>query len=162
MRQDEVCERLQDFAEAEGQLLTLLVFMIFGGLFVPDCLNQLTWPMAAYAAAALVLVRPLAVRIALLFDRLSGRTVLFLGWFGPRGIASLLFVLLMLETDPIPGRETIRATVMLTVLISIVAHGLTAQPAAERYGRHADDLAETAHEKRPVRPLRPRIRPRSG
>ena len=135
-------EELFHFAEEEGQLLTLLTFMIFGGAFAAPRLDDLTWQIAVYAAFSLTLIRMLPVAVALLGLRFQRETVGFLGWFGPRGLASIVFGLLVLEAHDIVGRDEIFAAVTWTVLLSIFAHGLTAAPLARWYGRRTDEMAE--------------------
>lgn len=128
-----ICACLYEFAEAEGQLLTLLLFMVFGAVMVPTALDHLGWRVILYVFMSLTVVRMVPVAISLLGARLRRDTVLFLGWFGPRGIASILFGLLVLERSDLPGREEILVIVMTAVLLSVFAHGITAFPAANWY-----------------------------
>ena len=156
-------EELFHFAEEEGQLLTLLTFMIFGGVFAAPRLDDLTWQIALYAALSLTLIRMLPVALALLGLRFQRETVGFLGWFGPRGLASIVFGLLVLEAHDIAGRDEIFAAVTWTVLLSVFAHGLTAQPLARWYGRRTDEMAEQPElaampEMEPVGEMRIRFR----
>ena len=76
---------------------------------------------------------PIAISIS--GTGLSHGSKLFLGWFGPRGLASILFALLILEKYPIPGAETVLVTVVASVLMSVLLHGVTAGPLAAAYGR---------------------------
>ncbi len=131
-----------EFSEEEGQLLVLLTFMIFGGAFVGPALDELTWRIALYAVLSLTVVRFVPVAVSLIGMRLQRDTVAFLGWFGPRGLASIVFGLLVLETMDVPHREEIFLVVVWTVLLSVVAHGLTAQPGANWYGTRAELMAE--------------------
>ncbi len=134
-----VCSRIYDFGEAEGQLLTLLVFVVFGALMVPEAVAALrdgpggVAPALAYAALSLSVVRMLPVALALLGAGLRPASVAFLGWFGPRGLASILFALLIVEERGGAAAEQIQAIVVLTVLASTLAHGVTAFPLASRY-----------------------------
>jgi NhaP-type Na+/H+ or K+/H+ antiporter len=122
------CEYLYEFAEAEGHSLVLLAFFIFGAGPATDLLTRAV-PVEAIVigVASLVIVRPLAIAVSLWGQHLNRRTVLFLGWFGPRGLATIVFALVAWEelgvVDPI-----IADIVNLTVLTSIVAHGLSAVP----------------------------------
>ncbi len=131
------CNRfVLDFAEAEGQLLTLFVFMVFGAVLVPDLFAHLTWQMVAYAVLALTVMRMVPVAISMIGAKLLPGTVLFLGWFGPRGLASILFALLVVEETM--GNAVAEQIIMLTILtvaLSIIAHGVTAAPFANWYGR---------------------------
>jgi NhaP-type Na+/H+ or K+/H+ antiporter len=135
-----------EFAEEWGQMLNLSVFFLFGLLTAraaPEC--DLT--SALYAALSLTVVRMLPVAIALLGTRLSGATVLFMGWFGPRGLASIVLGLVYLEQElQFPGEETIRLAVMATVLLSILAHGLSAAPGINLYARKIASLDPAAPE----------------
>jgi NhaP-type Na+/H+ or K+/H+ antiporter len=129
-----VCTRLYDFGEAEGQLLGLLVFVAFGAVLVPAALAHATPAALLYGLASLTVVRMLPVALSLLGSGLRPASVAFLGWFGPRGLASIVFVLLVVEGRHIPGAETLETVVVLTVLASTVLHGITAYPLAQRYG----------------------------
>ena len=133
-----ICTCLYEFAEAEGQLLTLLMFMVFGAVMVPTALDHLGWQVILYVVLSLTVVRMVPVAISLLGSRLRSHTILFLGWFGPRGIASILFGLLVLERSELSGREEIFVIVTAAVLLSVVAHGVSAFPAANWYARHIE------------------------
>ena len=89
-----------------------------------------------YAVLSLTLVRMVPVALALIGSRLGRDTVLFVGWFGPRGLASLVFALLGLEALGGEADEAV-AVIAVTVLLSVVAHGFSAAPLAARYGRAA-------------------------
>ena len=136
----QVCGCLYEFAEAEGQLLALLTFMIFGGVLVWPMLGQLNWLIALYGVLSLAVVRMLAVAFSLIGAGLQPDTFLFLGWFGPRGLASIVFGLLALERSNIAGREEIFAIVIATVLLSVFAHGLTAAPGTNWYAARAEEM----------------------
>jgi hypothetical protein len=100
-----------------------------------------------YAVLSLTVVRMLPVALALAGTRLARPTVLFMGWFGPRGLASIVLGLVYLEQQTqLPGEGTIRLAVMATVLLSIVAHGISAMPGIRRYAREAARLPPTAPE----------------
>jgi NhaP-type Na+/H+ or K+/H+ antiporter len=125
------------FVEQSGALASMVSWLTFGALAVPFIGDWLSWKVVAYALLSLTVVRMLPVGLALArakgFDR-SG--VLFIGWFGPRGLASVIFALLALEDLHGAGTEVV-AVIALTVLLSVVAHGLTANPLARRLGREA-------------------------
>ncbi len=122
-----------EFAEDWGQLFNLAVFFLFG-LLVARAWTQFTPAALLYAALSLTAVRMLPVWLALAGTGLSRTTVLFMGWFGPRGLASIVLGLVYLEQElHNPGEETIRIAVMATVLLSIFAHGLSAMPGINLY-----------------------------
>jgi len=124
-----------EFTEDWGQLLTFVVFFLFG-LLVARAWQQFSLAAALYAVLSLTVVRMLPVAIALIGTRLSQATVLFMGWFGPRGLASIVLGLVYLEQEAhLPGESAIRLAVMMTVLLSIFAHGLSAAPGIGLYAR---------------------------
>ncbi|MCG9698158.1 cation:proton antiporter [Shewanella sp. Isolate11] len=128
---------IEDFAESEGELLVLISFFIFGLAFVPITLPFVTVNVLLYSLLSLTLLRMLPVIISLLGSRLNLATMAFIAWFGPRGIASILYVLIVAhEMGGIKGFETLYAVVTTTVLMSIIAHGLSAQPLANWYAKH--------------------------
>ena len=143
-----VGERLIRFTEAEGQLLNLSVFFIFGVL-VAGLLQSLSWTVVLYALLSLTVVRMLPVALSLLGTRLRGVSVLFAGWFGPRGLASIVLGLVVLEEAPLlPGRDEIELVVSLTVLLSVLLHGVTAAPLSAAYARKVEGMAADVPEKR--------------
>ena len=122
-----------EFAQDWGQLINLAVFFLFGGLAVKSW-PQLTGAMLAYALLSLTLVRMVPVALAMMGTGLNRATVLFMGWFGPRGLASIVLGLVFLEQETrLPGEDTIRLVVIVTVFISIFAHGLSASPGIALY-----------------------------
>ena len=117
-----------EFAEEWGQLLNFFVFFLFG-LLVAGAWRHFSPAVAVYAVLSLTLVRMAPVALALAGTGLSPPTVLFMGWFGPRGLASIVLGLVSLERHAgLPGESTIRLAVMATVLLSIFAHGISALP----------------------------------
>lgn len=138
-------EHIEDFAESEGELLVLISFFLFGLAFVPRMIDYVTIQVCLYAFLSLTFLRMLPVMFSLLGAQLDGKkldlsTMTFVAWFGPRGIASILYVLIVAhEVGDVSGFETVYATVMVTVFLSIVAHGLTAQPLANWYGKTHQD-----------------------
>ncbi|MCZ6784707.1 MAG: cation:proton antiporter [Proteobacteria bacterium] len=153
-----VCRCLYDFTEVEGQLLVLVTFSLFGALLVFPSAPHWNWTVALYAVLSLTVVRMVPVAISLFGTRLRPVSVLFLGWFGPRGLASILFGLLIVERLEIPHHDEIFATVILTVLASVFLHGASAAPAARAYGRRVAPLPEAEpmpeHEPAAEMPLR--------
>lgn len=151
-----ICTCLYEFAEAEGQLLTLLVFLIFGLVMVPLALEHMSWRLAAYAVLSLTVIRMVPVALSVIGLRLRAATTLFLGWFGPRGIASILFALLVIEEFDLTGERIVLAAAVVTVLFSVFLHGLSAFPASQWYHAHLVPRT-TAHEHRPVTELPVRL-----
>ncbi len=138
-----------DFAAEWGQLLNLAVFFLCGTLSVTAWAHW-TWPMALYAVLSLTLVRMAPVALALIGSGLSRASVLFVGWFGPRGLASIVLGLVFLEQEVhLPGEETIRLVVIATVLLSIFAHGLSAGPGIALYTAKVKSLEPGAPERAP-------------
>lgn len=151
------CHDAADFTEDEGQLLALLTFLFFGALLLAPRLDNLTPTVAIYALASLTVVRMVPVAISLIGKGLAWPTVAYLGWFGPRGLASILFGLAVVEDIELTNEDLVLDVVAWTVAASIVLHGLSAGPAAERYadwfdGRddeHPMPEAEQVDEMRP-------------
>lgn len=137
-----LCSSLYEFAEAEGQLLMLLSFVVFGAAMVGPGLDGLAPSTLLYAVASLTVVRMVPVWISLTGQGLENVTKAFLGWFGPRGIASILYGLLLLEGSNLPHLETVFAVTMLTVLLSVVLHGVTAWPGVHWYGGWAESMKD--------------------
>ena len=122
-----------EFTEEWGQLINLGIFFIFGVL-VARSWHGVTAPMLLYAVFSLTVARMLPVALSLIGAGLARSTVAFMGWFGPRGLASIVLAMVYLEADlHLPGEDTIRLTVLATVMLSILAHGLTARPGIDRY-----------------------------
>ena len=137
-----------EFAEAWGQFFNLSVFFLFG-LLVARAWPDFGLAHVVYAVLSLTVVRMLPVGIALTGTGLSHATVLFMGWFGPRGLASIVLGIVYLEHAPHSGgTDTVRLAVMVTVLISIFAHGLSATPGTNVYNRRLTALDRDAPENR--------------
>jgi NhaP-type Na+/H+ or K+/H+ antiporter len=137
-----ICPRLHAFGEAEGQLLTLLVFLLFGAVLLPSGLREADAAVWGYAALSLTLIRMLPVAVALWGSGLRPVSFAFLGWFGPRGLASILFALIVSERFDVVHAEWIEAVVGVTVLLSVFAHGASAYPFASRYAQHVGARAQ--------------------
>ena len=106
----------------------------FGALAVGMMLPHVTWQIVAYAALSLTLIRMVPVAIAMLGTGAQLPTVAFIGWFGPRDLASIVFALIALEKG-IPDRQTLLTTVMLIILLSVFLHGLSSVPLVAAYSR---------------------------
>lgn len=127
-------QKLYDFGEAEGQLLTLISFLLYGAVMIVPSLSEATWQMWLYAIGSLTITRMLGVAISTIGSGLQPISVLFIGWFGPRGIASIIYGLVIVEEERLVSSNLIFTAMVITVLISIFAHGLTAVPGANWYG----------------------------
>ena len=124
---------LVPFVEETGALVSLLVWLAFGAVALVSALESLTWPMVLYAILSLTVVRMVPVLVALVGARLDWATSVLVAWFGPRGLASVVFALLALEDLGDAAAKPAVAVITLTVVLSIVAHGATAEPLATRY-----------------------------
>lgn len=117
-----------------GDMLALLTWVLFGSAMVPDALNNITFANITYGVLSLTLVRIVAVAIATGGIGLDNWTKLFVGWFGPRGLASIVFVVMVVDAA-IPNSQTILTTTTITILLSVIAHGITANWLSIYYGR---------------------------
>jgi len=129
-RESEEASRLN---EEIGALLGGLTFLIFGAVLLGPALEHVSWQIALYAVLSLTLIRVLPVTIAMIGTGARWQTVGFLGWFGPRGLASIVFAVIAVEEAHLPGADTILITTYLTIGLSVFAHGITAAPLARRY-----------------------------
>ena len=157
-----VCTRVHEFGEAEGQLLTLVVFLIAGGVMLPEALPHWDHRVWLYAVASLSVVCMAPVAFSLIRSGLRPATLAFVGWFGPRGLASILYARIVVG-EGLSVSALLESTVALTVLLSTFLHGVTAYPLARRYGEllaAAPDQA--AEERHPVSELPVRIRHAHG
>jgi NhaP-type Na+/H+ or K+/H+ antiporter len=137
-----------EFTEGWGQIFDYLVFYLFG-LLGALAFRQFSPAYVAYAVLSLTLVRMVPVAVALIGTRLHRTSVLFMGWFGPRGLASIVLGLVYLEEEArLPGEETIKLAIMATVMLSIFAHGFSALPGVDLYARKIADLDASAPERR--------------
>lgn len=129
-------EREATYAEQSGAALTLVVWLLFGSVIAPITIASFDWRVAAYAVLSLAAVRMVAVALALIGVGFHPATVALIGWFGPRGITSVIFALLAVE-ELGPRADAAGAVIGLTVLFSVFAHGISAVPLAKRYGASA-------------------------
>jgi NhaP-type Na+/H+ or K+/H+ antiporter len=150
-----------ELPELGGELLALVVWFVFGAALVPVALDNLDAAVIVYAFASLTIVRMLPVVLSLIGSGLDRPSVVFIGWFGPRGLASVVFALLAVEELGKTGSHlaTAIATVTLTVLLSVVLHGVTAGPGGRRYVQY-ELGAETEEE--PVSVRRRSFQPPAG
>ena len=127
-------EGLMPFVEETGGLVSLLVWLAFGAVAVVPALESLSWQTGLYAVLSLTLIRMLPVSVALAGSGLDRVAVAFVGWFGPRGLASVVFALIALEDLGSSDAGPAVAVITVTVLLSVLVHGATADPLARRYG----------------------------
>jgi NhaP-type Na+/H+ or K+/H+ antiporter len=128
---------LLDRSEGTGETLGLVTWVVFGAAFVLQHPGSADWRVVLYAVLSLTVVRMLPIYLSLTGLDIRADAKLFVGWFGPRGLASIVF-LVMVANENLPGNDTMVATVVATVVLSIIAHGLTANPLAARFGARAD------------------------
>ena len=130
--------------EQTGAILAAVTFVLFGAVLLGPAIRDLDWRIALYAVLSLTVIRMLPVAISMLGTGLRPPTVAFLGWFGPRGAASIVFALLVLEEEGLPHESTVLATAFVAVGLSVLAHGVTAAPLTTRYADwHDARVAET-------------------
>ena len=147
-------QKLYDFGEAEGQLLTLISFLLYGAVMVSPSFSEANWQMWLYAVGSLTVMRMLGVAIASIGSKLQPLSILFIGWFGPRGIASIVYGLVIVEEENLPSSDLIFTTMVITVLISVFAHGLTAYPGANWYANRMSDKQDTQRPMPEMKPVR--------
>ena len=155
------------FTEEGGTLLSLLVWFAFGAVMLVPGLKDVSWRDLVFAALALTALRMIPVALALLGAGLDRVTVVFVGWFGPRGLASVVFGLIAVDSLAPEQSSVVLGAVTLTVALSILLHGITASPLAARYGTYAarlhperpEHLAGPALTTRNLRRVGPRLIP---
>ncbi len=144
-----LCDCFLEYGETTAEMAMLLAFILFGALLSTLIGTIPIVPTLILAAIVIFVARPLAISLVLLPAKISGRARAFVGWFGPRGLNSLLFALLLVAAD-VPGSEQLLAIIGLVVLVSVVAHGSSATPLAAWYGRAVE--RETLAEERESTP----------
>ena len=132
---EEIRERTREFGEAVSHATVLFIFLLLGAILVPKAVQY--WDVRAimYAVLSITIIRMLPVAISLIGSGLSKPTIWFIGWFGPRGIASILYLLMVIIELGIEGYERVAAIITLTILLSIFLHGITAVPFSQLLGR---------------------------
>jgi NhaP-type Na+/H+ or K+/H+ antiporter len=116
-----------------GELLNGVTFVVFGAAILGPVLGDLGWQIVLYAVVSLTVVRMLPVALAMLGTGARRPTVAFLGWFGPRGLASIVFGVILVDQGSLPHQKTLLQAMVATVGISVFAHGLSARPLTARY-----------------------------
>ncbi len=143
------------YVEQTCGLSSMVAWLLFGALAVPTLTTSLSWQVVAYAVLSLTIIRMVPVALCLLGSRMDWLTVAFVGWFGPRGLASVVFALITLEElHDVPGPvQSVVGTIGFTVLLSVLAHGLSARPLAGRYAATQADQVATEESEPIVRRL---------
>ena len=137
----ELRENVENFVESQSELLILISFMIFGLAFVPATIEFWNFTVFIYAILSLTVLRMIPVAVSLIGTKLDFATMMFIGWFGPRGIASILYILIVInEVISIKDHETVYAVVTLTILLSIFLHGISARPLVKMYAKNHKDV----------------------
>jgi sodium/hydrogen antiporter len=148
-------ESMIPFVEDLGGLISLVVWLTFGAVAVAPMLADLSWQIVLYAVLSLTIVRMAPVALALTGSGLSRATAAFIGWFGPRGLASVIFGVLALEELGGTAARPAVTVISFTVLLSVIAHGVTAAPLARRYAaRLGPAPAEDEPASEPPMPVR--------
>lgn len=138
------CKFVYEFVESDGQLLVWSAFFLLGLAMLPGAIAALDWRIGLAIMASLLVVRPLAIWLSMTGSQASGLTRLFFGWFGPRGLATALFALLVAAEIGDPWADVVMAIAFNAVWISALLHGVSAAPAAAYYSRHTEGMGECA------------------
>lgn len=141
-------EEFSGFSEAVGTTLTMASYLVFGALLLGPAVNRLTWQIAVAAVLSLTVVRMVPVAVALIGSGVRARSGLFLGWFGPRGLATIILAGIVIEDAAITGAETIVTVAMITVGLSVFAHGITAWHGSESYADWVEQTQTTVGDDR--------------
>ncbi len=120
--------------EGIGELLGMLTWVVFGSVIMGQYWDQLSWSVLLYSLLSLTVIRMLPILIALTGSGLDLETKLFLAWFGPRGLASIVF-LVIVGAENLPSESILIQTVVCTITLCVIAHGVTANPWAARLAR---------------------------
>ena len=121
-------------AETTGGILGFVTWVMFGSAAVSWMVDRITWPALIYAMLSLSVIRMLPVYLCLRGTGIDMAGKLFIGWFGPRGLASIVFAIIVLD-EQLPGNDVLMATITCTILLSVIAHGITANPLVSESAR---------------------------
>ncbi len=160
------CKFVFEFTESEGQLLAWAAFLLLGAALVPEAIAHLTPQMLGLILLSLFVVRPLAIWVSLSGTDVAPVTRLFFGWFGPRGLATALFALLVVDQVPDEYGEQILYLAVNAVWISALLHGLSAAPAARWYGAQVARMGDCAETEaieasaKPIQTTKARVQPK--
>jgi NhaP-type Na+/H+ or K+/H+ antiporter len=133
--------RLVLAAEGTGETLALMTWFVFGAAVIGQSVEYFTWEMLVYALLSLTVIRMLPIYLSLSGTGESASSKLFLGWFGPRGLASIVFAIIVINKG-VPEGKFIAMVVVLTVFLSLVAHGVSANPLARLLGQKEGKKAD--------------------
>ncbi len=125
-------DELMESAEGSGDVLSMITWFVFGAMFMGECLRNPDWRPILYGLLSLTIVRMVPVYLCTFGGKLRPDTRLFLGWFGPRGLASIVFIVMVKEAK-VPGADLLVDAVTWTVLLSVILHGVTANPFSAKY-----------------------------
>ena len=131
-------------AEGSGDIMALITWVIFGAAVVSNALGHFSWAILIYAILSLTLIRMLPVFFALTGLKINTEGKVFMGWFGPRGLASIVFAVIVLNAN-LPNGGVLAMGVVCTVILSIIFHGLSANPWAKGYGERSRKAEGGAH-----------------
>jgi NhaP-type Na+/H+ or K+/H+ antiporter len=134
--------KLLHAAEGTGETLALITWVIFGAAVAGQSFAYFSWEVVLYSVLSLTLIRMLPIYLSLAGTNVDNAGKLFLGWFGPRGLASIVFAIIVLNEN-LPGGNTLALTVICTVFLSVLAHGLTANPLANAYAERQRKAGKT-------------------
>ena len=123
-------EEATELPELIGRILALAIWFVFGAALVLNGLERVDWRIALYSMLSLTVVRMVPVAMSMIRAGFGRPATLFIGWFGPRGLASVVFGLLIVEELPVEDARvaTVLSTIVLTVLLSVIAHGISGRP----------------------------------
>ena len=121
-------------AEGSANILSLITWLVFGAVVISDSILGFNWQIALYTVLSLTIVRMLPVYLSQIRSGIAPKERLFMGWFGPRGLASVVFAIIILDLQ-LPHQETIISAIVYTILASIFLHGLSAKPLIKRLGK---------------------------
>jgi NhaP-type Na+/H+ or K+/H+ antiporter len=132
--------RIHGFSEETSQVLTLLSFFVFGSVILGPALSDLDWRLFLYAVLSLTIVRMIPVVLSMLGSGVKRPSVAYMGWFGPRGLASIILALIVVEETNLPAAELIGLVMAVTVGLSCYAHGATAWWGSNRYADWYEEM----------------------
>ena len=127
-------EELLRATEGIGDSMALATWVLFGAGVIGQVFNIISWQVVIYSLLSLTVIRMLPVWISLAGSGIRTERKLFIAWFGPRGLASIVFGIIVLLRD-LPNEETMSLTIICTVVLSILAHGFSANPLAKIIGK---------------------------
>ena len=149
---------LPEFAEALGDLLTMASFFVFG-IFLGPVLVDLSWQIVLYGVLSLAAVRMIAVAVALIGEKMRWQSVLYIGWFGPRGLATIILTIEVIDESTLNGASTIADAALFTVALSVLLHGVTAWWGSNTYADYCRVASETDRPRRGARAAEQGARP---